>query len=161
MTTAYDFELKSLSGDKMPFSRYRGQVLLVVNVASKCGLTPHYKGMESLYQQYADQGFKVIGVPCNQFGGQEPGSPEEIQGFCETSYNVTFPLTAKLDVNGDKRHELYGFLAGDEASFPGDISWNFEKFLIGKNGEVLARFAPPTEPEAHEIVSAIEVALQT
>jgi glutathione peroxidase len=135
--------------------------VLVVNVASACGLTPHYAGLEALQQRYADQGFSVIGFPCNQFGGQEPGSPEAIATFCSTTFGVTFPLMAKTDVNGDARHPLFAWLCG-EASGPegkGDIRWNFTKFVVGRDGALVARFGPTTTPEDPALVAAIERAL--
>jgi glutathione peroxidase len=134
---------------------------LVVNVASKCGLTPQYEGLERLHERFVDQGFSVIGVPCNQFLEQEPGSAEEIQTFCSTTYGVTFPLMEKIEVNGPGRHPLYDELtaAPDADGESGDIQWNFEKFLIGSGGEVVARFRPTVEPEADEIISAIEAGL--
>ena len=161
MTNLYDMQLASIDGTAMTLLDYKGDVLLVVNVASQCGLTPQYTGLQRLHEQYASRGFKVIGLPCNQFGGQEPGTEEEVKQFCESRFNVTFPMTAKIDVNGENQHPLYTLLIGDGAKFPGDISWNFEKFLIGKNGEVLQRFAPKIEPESQEVVNQIEAALNT
>jgi glutathione peroxidase len=160
MTNVTDFELNTLGGDAMPLSQYKGNVLLLVNVASKCGLTPQYQGLQALHQEYEGEGFKVIGLPCNQFGEQEPGSPEEIEQFCQTNFGVTFPMSAKIEVNGAGRHPLYHYLAGDEAKFPGDITWNFEKFLIGRDGDVVARFSPKVTPEASELAEAIETALR-
>ena len=138
-----------------------GTVTLVVNVASRCGLTPQYAGLERLQQRYADRHFTVLGVPCNQFGGQEPGTSEEIAQFCSTSYGVSFPLTEKVDVNGAHRHPLYAELVDvpDAAGYTGDIRWNFEKFLIGADGRVAARFDPRTEPEDPQVTAAIEAAL--
>jgi glutathione peroxidase len=134
---------------------------LVVNVASFCGLTPQYEGLEELHEQYGTQGFSVIGIPCNQFGAQEPGTADEIKTFCSTSYGVTFPLAEKVEVNGEGRHELYDQLTpvADAEGHTGDIRWNFEKFLIGRNGEVIARFSPLVEPKNDEIVGSIEKAL--
>ncbi|MBO3747921.1 glutathione peroxidase [Streptosporangiaceae bacterium NEAU-GS5] len=129
-----------------------GRSALVVNVASRCGLTPQYTGLVHLQDAYGDRGFTVIGVPCNQFMGQEPGTAEEIQEFCSTTYGVDFPLLEKIEVNGDGRHPLYAELIGDG----GDIQWNFEKFLVGADGEVVARFSPQTQPESSEVVEAIE-----
>jgi glutathione peroxidase len=131
----------------------------VVNVASKCGLTPQYSALEALYQRYKDRGLTVLGLPCNQFAGQEPGTEQQIQQFCSLTYGVTFPMAAKLEVNGLHRHPLYRLLAGEGAEFPGDITWNFEKFLVGKDGRVLARFAPRTPPDDPAVVQAIEKAL--
>jgi glutathione peroxidase len=134
-------------------------VLLIVNVASKCGLTPQYKALEALQQKYQAKGFTVLGFPCNQFGGQEPGSNEEIKQFCSSKYSVTFPLFDKLAVNGPKRHPLYAELAGESSPFPGDIKWNFGKFLIGKDGKIIKRFEPKTTPDSPEVTAAIEAAL--
>ena len=138
-----------------------GVSTLVVNVASRCGLTPQYTGLERLQQRYADRGFTVLGVPCNQFAGQEPGSAAEIAEFCSTSYGVSFPLTEKVAVNGPGRHPLYAELAKtpDAAGYTGDVRWNFEKFLIGPDGTVLARFGPQTDPEAPQLIQAIEASL--
>ncbi|HEV2885504.1 MAG TPA: glutathione peroxidase [Jatrophihabitans sp.] len=138
-----------------------GMATLVVNVASRCGLTPQYEGLERLQKRFADRGFTVLGVPCNQFAGQEPGSSEQIAEFCSTTYGVSFPLTEKVEVNGAGRHPLYAELVDvpDAQGYTGDIRWNFEKFLIDPAGQVVARFAPKTEPESGEVVSAIEAAL--
>ncbi|MCX5234992.1 glutathione peroxidase [Streptomyces prunicolor] len=154
-------EIGSLKGGSADLSQYAGKAVLVVNVASKCGLTPQYTGLERLQERYAAQGFTVLGVPCNQFLGQEPGSAEEIAEFCSATYGVTFPLTEKAEVNGDGRHELYERLVGfaDGEGHTGDIRWNFEKFLIGRDGTVLARFSPQTEPESAEVVAAVETAV--
>jgi glutathione peroxidase len=157
----YDIPLNTLSGEPITLGAYQGKAVLVVNVASKCGLTPQYTGLERLQKQYGERGFTVLGVPCNQFAGQEPGSAEEIQEFCSTSYGVSFPLTEKLDVNGEARHPLYTELtaAVDAEGEAGDITWNFEKFLLSPQGEVVGRFRPRTEPEAAELVAAIEAQL--
>jgi glutathione peroxidase len=138
-----------------------GKVCLVVNVASKCGLTPQYTGLEALHEKYAAKGFTVVGVPCNQFGAQEPGSPDEIATFCSTNYGVTFPMTEKIDVNGDGRHPIYAELTQtvDADGTAGDIRWNFEKFLVGRDGSVIARFSPMVAPEDPALVAAIEAAL--
>ncbi|MGV9627105.1 glutathione peroxidase [Streptomyces sp. NPDC003487] len=156
-----DVEIGALTGGSADLKRYAGQVVLVVNVASKCGLTPQYTGLEKLHERYAERGFTVLGVPCNQFLGQEPGSAEEIAEFCSATYGVTFPMTEKVEVNGEGRHPLYERLAGfaDAEGHSGDIRWNFEKFLIGRDGTVVARFSPQTEPEADEVVAAVEKAL--
>ncbi|KQW16665.1 glutathione peroxidase [Streptomyces sp. Root369] len=156
-----DVEIGALTGGSADLGRYAGTAVLIVNVASKCGLTPQYNGLEKLQERYADQGFTVLGVPCNQFLGQEPGSAEEIAEFCSATYGVTFPLTEKVEVNGEGRHALYERLVGfaDAEGHTGDIRWNFEKFLIGRDGSVVARFSPQTEPESDEIVSAVEGAL--
>jgi glutathione peroxidase len=159
MSAFHDIKLKALEGQELPLEQFKGQVVLVVNVASKCGLTPQYAALENLYQQYRNKGFNVLGLPCNQFAGQEPGSEEQIQTFCSLNYGVTFPLGEKLEVNGLQRHQLYRLLAGEGAEYPGDITWNFEKFLVGKNGAVLARFSPRTAPDDPAVISAIEKAL--
>ena len=157
-----DIPLKTLNGEATTLADYAGKAVLLVNVASKCGLTPQYAGLERLQQSYAERGFTVLGVPCNQFAGQEPGSAEEIQTFCSTTYGVSFPLLEKTDVNGAERHPLYAELTTtqDAAGEAGDITWNFEKFLISPKGEVVGRFRPRTEPEAPELVTAIEAQLQ-
>jgi glutathione peroxidase len=154
----YDTEITALDGAPLDLSAYQGRSVLVVNVASKCGLTPQYTGLEALQQKYADRGFTVLGVPCNQFAGQEPGSAEEIQTFCSTTYGVTFPLTEKVDVNGAARHPLYQELTAvaDASGEAGDITWNFEKFLVSPAGEVVGRFRPQVAPESAEVVEAIE-----
>ncbi|MEU6881060.1 glutathione peroxidase [Streptomyces sp. NPDC046712] len=156
----YDIPLRTLSGDPISLADYRDQAVLVVNVASKCGLTPQYAGLERLQKEYGEKGFTVLGVPCNQFLGQEPGDAEEIQTFCSATYGVTFPLLEKTDVNGEARHPLYAELTkvADAEGESGDVQWNFEKFLIGKDGQV-TRFRPRTEPEAPEVVAAIEAQL--
>ncbi|MEU2157122.1 glutathione peroxidase [Streptomyces sp. NPDC019396] len=158
--TLHDIPLRTLSGEPTSLAAYADKAVLLVNVASKCGLTPQYEGLERLQQQYGDRGFTVLGVPCNQFMGQEPGSAEEIQTFCSTTYGVSFPLLEKTDVNGDGRHPLYAELtkAADADGEAGDVQWNFEKFLISPKGEV-TRFRPRTEPEAPEVVAAIEAQL--
>lgn len=159
MSAFHDLKLNALDGGDLSLKPYKGQVVLVVNVASKCGLTPQYSALEQLYQTYKDKGFTVLGLPCNQFAGQEPGSEAQIQAFCRVNYGVSFPLSAKLDVNGPQRHSMYRLLAGEGAEFPGDITWNFEKFLVGKDGRVLARFSPRTAPDDPAVVQAIEKAL--
>ena len=153
--------LTSLDGNATSLAAYGDRAVLLVNVASKCGLTPQYGALEKLAQDYGDRGLTVIGVPCNQFMGQEPGSPEEIQTFCSTTYGVTFPLLAKTDVNGSGRHPLYAELTKtpDAAGEAGDVQWNFEKFLIAPGGEIVNRFRPRTEPDAPEVISAIEAVL--
>jgi glutathione peroxidase len=161
MSTLSDIPLRTLDGTPTTFADLRGKAVLVVNVASKCGLTPQYEGLERLQKRYADRGFTVLGVPCNQFGGQEPGTAEEIQTFCSTTYGVSFPLLEKTDVNGAGRHPLYAELTQvpDASGEAGDIQWNFEKFLVGADGEVVGRFRPRTEPEAAEVTGAIEALL--
>jgi glutathione peroxidase len=157
----YDPALRSLDGSPASLADYRGKALLVVNVASKCGLTPQYEGLERLQKTYGERGFTVLGFPCNQFAGQEPGSPEEIATFCSTTYGVTFPLFEKVDVNGEHRHPVYEQLteAPDADGEAGDVQWNFEKFLISPVGEIVQRFRPTVEPEAPEVVDAIEANL--
>ena len=157
----YDAEINTLEGDAADLSDYEGKALLVVNVASRCGLTPQYTGLQALHDQYADQGFAVLGFPCNQFMGQEPGGPEEIAQFCSTTYGVTFPLFEKIEVNGDDRHPLYAQLTAspDAEGYTGDIRWNFEKFVVGADGSVVARFGPQVEPESAALIEAIEGAL--
>ncbi|MDA7085452.1 glutathione peroxidase [Pseudomonas sp. SA3-5] len=159
MSAFHDLNLRALDGQELPLAPFKGQVVLVVNVASKCGLTPQYAGLEKLHQQYRAQGFTVLGLPCNQFAEQEPDSEEAIREFCSLNYGVTFPLGSKIDVNGHERHPLYRLLAGEGAEFPGDITWNFEKFLVGQDGRVLARFSPRTVPEDPALIQAIEKAL--
>lgn len=159
MSAFHDMKLKALDGQELPLAPFKGQVVLVVNVASKCGLTPQYAALETLYQTYKGKGFNVLGLPCNQFAGQEPGTQEDIQAFCSLNYGVTFALGEKLEVNGPQRHSLYRLLAGEGAEFPGDITWNFEKFLVGKNGGVIARFSPRTAPDDPAVIQAIEKAL--
>lgn len=161
MTTAYDFSLTSIDGKHVSLADYRGKTLLIVNVASKCGLTPQYEGLEALYRSHKDRGLVVLGLPCNQFMGQEPGTEAEIASFCRTNYDVSFPLFAKLEVNGEGRHPLFAWLTtqdvGPEA--PGDVKWNFGKFLVDREGKLVARFAPTVKPEARELVSALDSAL--
>ncbi|MEW2354817.1 glutathione peroxidase [Spirillospora sp. NPDC029432] len=159
--SVYEVEIGGLRGGSADLGQYRGKAVLIVNVASKCGLTPQYTGLERLQERYAGRGFTVLGVPCNQFMGQEPGTPEEIEQFCSTTYGVTFPLTEKIEVNGEGRHPLYDALTptADAEGHTGDIRWNFEKFLVAPDGTVAARFAPQAEPESDEVVAAIEKAL--
>jgi glutathione peroxidase len=159
--SVYDTSIGTLDGKDDALGGQKGDVTLLVNVASFCGLTPQYTGLEALQQKYEGQGFSVIGIPCNQFGAQEPGTPDEIATFCSTNYNVTFPLTEKIEVNGDGRHPLYDELTqtADAEGHTGDIRWNFEKFLVNRNGDVVARFSPVVEPEASDVTEAIEKAL--
>jgi glutathione peroxidase len=152
-------DLTRLDGSAFDKAELEGKVVLVVNVASKCGLTPQYTGLTRIATKYRDRGFLVVGVPCNQFLGQEPGSAAEIQSFCSTTYGVDFPLLEKQDVNGKDRSPLYQFLINSEAGQGSDILWNFEKFLLGRDGKVVARFSPKTDPEAAEVTAAIEAAL--
>jgi len=159
--SVHGIPLRTLSGEPATLGELAGKTLLVVNVASRCGLTPQYEGLERLQRTYEDRGFSVVGFPCNQFGGQEPGTAEEIQTFCSTTYGVSFPLFEKIEVNGASRHPLYTELTAtpDVNGDAGDIQWNFEKFLIGPGGAVIGRFRPPTQPEAQEILTAIEASL--
>jgi len=156
-----DTEVGALTGGPADLRQYAGKAVLVVNVASKCGLTPQYEGLQALADTYADRGLVVLGVPCNQFKGQEPGTADEIAEFCSTNYGVTFPLTEKVDVNGADRHPLYSALVDtpDAGGYTGDIRWNFEKFLVAPDGSVAARFAPQTVPQDASVVTAIEKAL--
>lgn len=156
----YSFQVKNAANENLSLEKYKGQVVLVVNVASKCGFTPQYTGLEELYKKYQGQGFTILGFPCNQFGSQEPGSNEEIQNFCKLTYDVSFPVMAKVEVNGDKSDPLYTWLKESAPGILGTemIKWNFTKFLIGKNGEVIKRYAPNEEPKS--IAGDIEKALQ-
>jgi glutathione peroxidase len=155
----YDVTVKDIDGRNMKLDAYRGKVLLILNVASECGYTPQYEGLQAVFSKYQAQGFVVLGFPCNQFGAQEPGTAAEIKKFCSTNYRVTFPLFDKIEVNGPGRHPLYEVLAGKSSPFPGNIKWNFNKFLVGRDGTVLKRFDSGTEPEAAELTSAVEKAL--
>ncbi len=159
MATIYDFEIQGISGESVDFSSYKEKVLLIVNTASKCGFTPQYKGLESLYKAYKDKGFEVLGFPCNQFGKQEPGSGGEISEFCELNFGVSFPLFEKLEVNGDNTHPLFKYLKQKAPGVFGTeaIKWNFTKFLVNRRGEVVKRFAPKDKPEA--IASEVEALL--
>ena len=155
----YEIGLKDIDGKETSLKPFQGKVLLVVNVASHCGLTPQYKALEAVHEKYKDKGFTVLGFPCNQFGKQEPGTNEEIKQFCSAKYNVSFPLFDKIDVNGENRHPLYVALAGKDSPFPGNIKWNFGKFLIGRDGKIIKRFEPTTTPDSPEVTAAIEAAL--
>ena len=155
----YDVPVKDIDGKATDLSAYKGKVILIVNVASKCGFTPQYTALEATYKKYSDHGFVILGFPCNQFGAQEPGSDEEIKQFCTSKYAVTFPMFDKLEVNGANRHPLYVLLAGDTSPFPGNIKWNFTKFIIGKDGKILNRFDSKVKPGSPEITAAIETAL--
>jgi glutathione peroxidase len=159
--TLLDTPVNTLAGQPASLGVQAGKTLLIVNVASKCGLTPQYEGLERLQERYADRQFSVVGFPSNQFGGQEPGTAEEIQEFCSATYGVTFPLFEKIDVNGPGRHPIYAELTAvpDADGEAGDIQWNFEKFLVSHDGKVLARFRPRTEPESPEVIEAIEASL--
>lgn len=156
-----DIPLKDIDGKDTSLKPYQGKVVLVVNVASHCGYTPQYQGLETIYEKYKEKGLVVVGFPCNQFGAQEPGTAQEIKTFCSSKYNVTFPLFSKIEVNGPNRHPLYVALAGKDSPFPGDIKWNFSKFLIGRDGKILNRFEPGTKPESPELTAAIDSALAT
>ncbi|MFB7620217.1 glutathione peroxidase [Kitasatospora sp. NPDC056181] len=159
--TLHDIPLRTLAGEPTSLARHKGKLLLLVNVASNCALTPQYEGLERLQERYADRGFTVLGVPCNQFNGQEPGTAEEIGTFCSTTYNVSFPLYEKTEVNGENRHPLYAELVRlpDAQGQAGDVQWNFEKFLISPEGEPVARFRPLCAPDDAELVAAIETRL--
>lgn len=151
--------LKTIEGKEASLKDHAGKVVLVVNVASECGYTSQYTGLEALYQKYKGQGLVVAGMPCNDFGGQEPGSEAEIQQFCSSNYKVTFPLYSKLAIKGEGKHPLYAALTGSDSPKPGDVKWNFEKFLIGRDGKIIARFGSGVEPDSAELVAAIEKAL--
>jgi glutathione peroxidase len=161
MQTIHEFELETIEGAAKPLADFTGQVLLVVNVASKCGLTPHYQGLQALYEEKKGKGFSVLGFPCNQFGGQEPGTNADVKSFCATTYGVSFPMFSKIEVNGAGRAPLYAWLTGEATSpdGPGDIAWNFTKFVIGRDGAVKARFNPRVEPGDAALRAAIDAAL--
>lgn len=179
MAEIYEIPVKTIDGEETNLGKYKGEVLLLVNVASKCGLTPQYEGLEKLYENYKDKGFEVLGFPANNFMGQEPGTEEEIKDFCSTNYNVQFPLFSKISVKGDDQHQLYHYLTetkpetdvndgafeeklagyGSKRSKPSEVLWNFEKFLVGKNGEIAARFAPDITAEDSRLVEKIEAEL--
>jgi glutathione peroxidase len=158
MSSAYEYGFNSIDGEPLPLTTFRDKVVLVVNTASKCGLTPQYDGLEKLYSDYKDRGLVVLGVPCNQFMGQEPGTEEEIQTFCSTTFGIDFPMTSKVDVKGEGAHPFYRW-AEQELGEPAVPVWNFHKILIGKSGEALQAFGPRTEPQDAEITAAIEKAL--
>ena len=155
----HEFKMKNIEGKDVELSEYKGKVLLVVNVASKCGATPQYEQLQALQDKYKDKGLVVVGVPCNQFGGQEPGTEKDIQKFCTDKYKVTFPMMSKLDVNGEKEAPLYKFLKA-HAESKDDVKWNFEKFIVSKDGTVVGRFGTKTKPDADEVVSVIESELK-
>ncbi len=159
--TLYDIPIHRLDGSESSLDEFKGKAALIVNVASKCGLTPQYEGLEKIHERYADRGFTVLGFPCNQFLGQEPGSPDDIATFCSTTYGVTFPLFEKIEVNGDDKHPIYEELekVADAGGHTGDIRWNFEKFVLSPDGEIVARFNPTVEPEAPELIETIEKVL--
>ena len=157
----YQFTMKSIDGQPVTLKHFKGKVVMVVNVASRCGFTPQYAGLEKLYEQYKDRGFVIVGVPANNFAQQEPGTNEEIKKFCSTRYNVTFPMMAKVSVKGDDKAPLYQYLTSttDNPQFGGDIKWNFTKFLVGRKGNLVARFEPAVKPDSPEVTAAIEAAL--
>ncbi|WP_350213595.1 glutathione peroxidase [Botrimarina sp.] len=156
---ALDFTMETLGGDTVDLAeKYRGKVVLLVNVASKCGYTPQYAGLQELHERYADKGLAIVGVPCNQFGGQEPGTADQIAAFCSANYGAEFDMLAKVDVNGEDQCPLYAYLT-NESPYPGKINWNFEKFLVSRDGEVIGRYKSAVEPTSVELVSAIEGAL--
>jgi glutathione peroxidase len=161
-TSVYNFTLKSIEGKPVSLSEYHGKVLMLVNVASKCGFTPQYSALESLYEKYKDKGLVIVGIPANNFGGQEPGTNEEIKKFCSTKYNVSFPMMAKVSVKGDDRTPLYSFLTdkATDPKFAGDIQWNFTKFLFDRNGNPVARFEPNVTPDSPQVIAAVESALK-
>jgi glutathione peroxidase len=155
----YDIPVKDIDGNATTLNAYKGKVILIVNVASQCGFTPQYTALEATYKKYSDQGFVILGFPCNQFGEQEPGTDAEIKQFCSSKYFITFPMFDKIEVNGANRHALYDLLAGKDSPFPGDITWNFNKFLIGKDGKILNRFDSKITPDSSKITAAIEGAI--
>ena len=159
MSAIHNLTLVDLNGESLPLAQFKGQLMLVVNVASACGLTPQYTELQQLFERYREQGFVVLGVPCNQFGAQEAGSAEQIKQFCESNYQVTFPMTEKMHVNEPQQHILYRLLAGEGADFPGEITWNFEKFLVDGREQVIARFAPKVTPLDPLVIKAIEQVL--
>lgn len=160
MNSLYSIPLTLNDGKETDFGRFEGKVVMVVNVASQCGFTPQYAGLELLYEKFRDQGFEILGVPCNQFAGQEPGGDDEIAEFCQRNFGVSFPLTTKSDVRGKNQHPLYAELTRfKNGLLPGLVKWNFEKFLVNRDGEVVARFAPSVEPDSPEVIEAVEEAL--
>jgi len=159
-TSVYDFKIMTIDGEQMSFEKYKGSVILVVNTASECGFTPQYEALQSVYETYKEKGLVVVGFPANDFGGQEPGSEEEILEFCEVNYGVTFPLSSKVSVSGDNIDPLFEFLINQEnESFMGEIKWNFEKFLIDKEGKLIKRFRSKVKPDSKDIISSIEAEL--
>lgn len=162
MTSIYDFTLKDIDRKEVNLGQYRGKVVMMVNVASRCGYTPQYEGLQKVYLKYKDRGFVILGFPANNFMAQEPGTDEEIKTFCSTKYSVTFPIFSKISVKGDDIHPLYKLLTSKETNpdFGGDIKWNFSKFLLDKNGKIIARFEPGVKPESDPVIQAIEKALQ-
>ncbi|MDZ7772711.1 MAG: glutathione peroxidase [Balneolaceae bacterium] len=160
--SVYQFELDNIDGESTSLSTYEGKVLLIMNTASECGYTPQYEGLQAIYEKYNNRDFEVLGFPANNFGGQEPGSDEEIKQFCNVNYSVTFPMFSKISVKGDDQHPLFRFLtSADNPDFTGEINWNFEKFLIDRNGNLVHRFRSPVEPQSEELTGAIESALDS
>ncbi len=161
-SNVYEFTMNSIDGQPMPLQKFEGKVMLIVNVASKCGFTPQYEGLEAVYEKYKDQGFVIVGFPANNFGAQEPGTNEEIKTFCSRTYSVKFPLYSKISVKGDDKAPLYQFLTDTTANpkTGGEIKWNFTKFLVDRNGKVIARFESPVKPDSPEVTAAIEKALK-
>ena len=159
MKSLFDIRLKDIEGKETTLKQYQGKVLMLVNVASQCGNTPQYEGLQTLAEKYKDQGLVVLGFPCNDFGAQEPGSNEEIKSFCKLNYKVTFPMFDKIHVKGSEKHALYVALTDKDGYFPGDVKWNFGKFLVGRDGKPLKRIEPGTEPLDPEVIQAIEAAL--
>lgn len=157
--SVHEFKMKSIDGKEVDMSEFEGKVLLIVNVASECGLTPQYKELQALQEKYADKGLVVIGFPCNQFGGQEPGTEKDIKKFCSEKYKVTFPMMSKIDVNGEKQAPLYEYLKSHSEK-KDNISWNFEKFVVGKDGKVAGRISPRTSPDADEVITLIDAELK-
>jgi glutathione peroxidase len=155
----HDIAVKDIDGKAATLAPYKGRVLLIVNVASECGYTPQYEGLQAVFEKYSAKGLTVLGFPCNQFGGQEPGSNAEIKKFCSANFHVTFPMFEKIEVNGANRHPLYAALAGKGSPFPGDVKWNFGKFLVGRDGKIVARFGSGDAPESPTVIKAIEAAL--
>jgi glutathione peroxidase len=160
-SSVLDFSMKNIDGTVIPLANYKGKVILIVNVASRCGYTPQYEGLETLYEKYKGKGFVILGFPANNFLGQEPGTDEEIKAFCSTKYNVSFDIFSKISVRGNDKSPLYKFLTSKETNpgFDGEIEWNFQKFLVGRDGKVIARFSPGAKPLSDEIVKAVEKAL--
>ena len=156
----YDHKLQTIDGEETSLSEHKGKVVLMVNVASRCGFTRQYKGLEELYQKYKVKGLVICGFPCNQFGGQEPGSESDIKEFCSTKFGVTFPMYSKIDVNGPKRHPIYRDIIGENGQLKGNIKWNFGKILLGKNGQPIDRFGSMTSPSSKKLIKAIETALE-
>ncbi|MDH4017182.1 MAG: glutathione peroxidase [Actinomycetota bacterium] len=162
MPSLYDFEMTDIDGNPRSLGEFEGKAVLVVNVASKCGLTPQYDGLQRLYDEYRDRGLEILGFPCNQFAGQEPGTDADVKEFCALNFNVQFPLFSKIEVNGEGRAPLYDWLCASEIGpeDSGDVKWNFGKFLIGRDGQIMARFGPSVEPNSVELTSAIDVVLE-